>query len=203
MARPRSVATLLPLRPVVYQVLLSLLDGELHGYAMVQDIGRRTASAIDLEPGNLYRHLKGMLDLGLIEESDRRPIRRQDDERRRYYRITKLGRRPPPRRPAGWKACWPTHAPGSRARVRRGNGRPGPPCRTRLPSAAPAVTRAPFASASSRTCWSSSPTCTPRHRALGSGSGGASSSARCGTGSPNGLAARPRSARVPTRETPP
>ena len=91
MTRPRSVATLLPLRPVVYQVLLSLLDGELHGYAMVQDIGRRTASAIDLEPGNLYRHLKGMLDLGLIEESDRRPTRSQDDERRRYYRITKLG----------------------------------------------------------------------------------------------------------------
>jgi len=92
MLRPRSVATLLPLRPVVYQVLLSLLDGELHGYAMVQDIGRRTASAIDLEPGNLYRHLKGMLDLGLIEESDRRPTRSQDDERRRYYRITPFGR---------------------------------------------------------------------------------------------------------------
>lgn len=88
----RQVAHLLPLRPVLYQVLLSLLDGELHGYALVQDIARRTDSGLDLEPGNLYRHLKSMLDLGLIEESDRRSVAGRDDERRRYYRITRLGR---------------------------------------------------------------------------------------------------------------
>jgi DNA-binding PadR family transcriptional regulator len=88
----RDVERLLPLRPVVFQVLLSLLEAELHGYALVQDIAKRTASRMELEPGNLYRHLKTMLDTGLIEESDRRPVSTQDDERRRYYRITKLGR---------------------------------------------------------------------------------------------------------------
>jgi DNA-binding PadR family transcriptional regulator len=92
MARRPSVDHVLPLRPVAFQVLLSLLDGELHGYGLVQDIARRTASGIDLEPGNLYRHLKAMLDSGLIEESDRRPVAERDDERRRYYRITRLGR---------------------------------------------------------------------------------------------------------------
>ena len=45
-----------------------------------------------LEPGNLYRNLKFMLDEGLIEESDRRPVPGKDDERRRYYRITRFGR---------------------------------------------------------------------------------------------------------------
>lgn len=88
----QSVDRLLPLRPVVFQVLLSLLDGDMHGYALVQDIASRTASRVELEPGNLYRHLKAMLDAGLIEESDRRPISAEDDERRRYYRVTKLGR---------------------------------------------------------------------------------------------------------------
>ena len=92
MARAPSVDHLLPLRPVAFQVLLSLIDGELHGYALVQDIARRTASGIDLEPGNLYRHLKAMLDAGLIEESERRPVPERDDERRRYYRITRRGR---------------------------------------------------------------------------------------------------------------
>jgi DNA-binding PadR family transcriptional regulator len=92
MARAPSVDHLLPLRPVAFQVLLSLIAGELHGYALVQDIAGRTASGIDLEPGNLYRHLKAMLDAGLIEESERPRVPGQDDERRRYYRITRLGR---------------------------------------------------------------------------------------------------------------
>jgi DNA-binding PadR family transcriptional regulator len=90
-ASRHDVDRLLPLRPVVFQVLLSLIDADLHGYALVQDIARRTASRVELEPGNLYRHLKTMLDTGLIEESDHRPSS-ADDERRRYYRITKLGR---------------------------------------------------------------------------------------------------------------
>jgi DNA-binding PadR family transcriptional regulator len=82
----------LPLRPVVFQVLLSLADGERHGYAIVQDIAERSSARIRLEPGNLYRSLKFMLDEGLIEESDRRPIASKDDERRRYYKMTRLGR---------------------------------------------------------------------------------------------------------------
>lgn len=88
----RAADQLLPLRPVVFHVLLSLADGERHGYAIVQDIIERSTGRIRLEPGNLYRHLKFMLDERLIEESERRPVPDKDDERRRYYRLTKLGR---------------------------------------------------------------------------------------------------------------
>jgi DNA-binding PadR family transcriptional regulator len=91
--RRDPVDALLPLKPVVFQVLLSLADGERHGYAIVQDISARTAARMRLEPGNLYRSLKWMLDQGLIEESARRPAADLDDERRRYYRITRLGQR--------------------------------------------------------------------------------------------------------------
>jgi DNA-binding PadR family transcriptional regulator len=83
----------LPLRPVEFQILLSLADGERHGYGITQDIAGRTAARVRLEPGNLYRSLRTMLDDGLIEESDRRPAPDLDDERRRYYRMTGLGRR--------------------------------------------------------------------------------------------------------------
>ena len=88
----RAAEELLPLRPVVFQVLLSLADGEHYGYAIVQDIADRSSARLPLEPGNLYRHLKFMLDEGLIEESDRRPVPGKDDERRRYYRLTRFGR---------------------------------------------------------------------------------------------------------------
>ena len=84
---------LLPLKPVVFQVLLSLLDGERHGYAIVQDIADRSSARLQIEPGNLYRTLRFMLDEELIEESARRPSPEADDERRRYYRITKFGQR--------------------------------------------------------------------------------------------------------------
>jgi DNA-binding PadR family transcriptional regulator len=83
----------LPMKPVAFQILLSLADGERHGYAVTQDIAGRTAARMRIEPGNLYRGLKAMLDAGLIEESERRPAPDLDDERRRYYRITPLGRR--------------------------------------------------------------------------------------------------------------
>jgi DNA-binding PadR family transcriptional regulator len=92
-ARPNDVDRLLPLKPVAFQILLSLADGERHGYAITQDIAGRTSARMRLEPGNLYRSLKSMLDDGLIEESERRPAPDLDDERRRYYRITPLGRR--------------------------------------------------------------------------------------------------------------
>jgi DNA-binding PadR family transcriptional regulator len=82
---------LLPLRQIAYQVLLALADGERHGYGIVRDIGQRTAARMNLEPGNLYRTLKWMLDHQMIEESDRRPAPDLDDERRRYYRITRFG----------------------------------------------------------------------------------------------------------------
>jgi DNA-binding PadR family transcriptional regulator len=82
---------LLPLKPLVLEVLLSLLGGERHGYGIVSDIAERSGGAVRIEPGNLYRSLRGMLDLGLIVESDRRPAPDLDDQRRRYYRITPFG----------------------------------------------------------------------------------------------------------------
>jgi DNA-binding PadR family transcriptional regulator len=88
---PRDPEDLLPLRPVVFHVLLSLTDAERHGYAIVQDIADRSSARLRLEPGNLYRTLRFMLDEGLIEESSRRPAAEADDERRRYYRITRFG----------------------------------------------------------------------------------------------------------------
>jgi DNA-binding PadR family transcriptional regulator len=92
--RPKAdVDDLLPVRPVAFQILLSLADGERHGYGITQDIASRTSARMRLEPGNLYRSLRTMIDEGLIEESERRPAPDLDDERRRYYRITALGRR--------------------------------------------------------------------------------------------------------------
>lgn len=90
--KTREPDSLLPLKPVVFHVLLSLTGSERHGYAIVQDIAERSSARLQIEPGNLYRTLRDMLDGGLIEESDRRPTREADDERRRYYRITTFGR---------------------------------------------------------------------------------------------------------------
>jgi DNA-binding PadR family transcriptional regulator len=92
-APPRPVESFLPLKPVEFQILLSLADGERHGYAITRDIAGRTAARMTIEPGNLYRSLSAMLDGGLIDESERRPAPDRDDARRRYYRITRLGRR--------------------------------------------------------------------------------------------------------------
>jgi DNA-binding PadR family transcriptional regulator len=91
--RPPDPDRFLPLKPVAFQILLSLADGERHGYGITQDIAGRTSARMRIEPGNLYRSLKAMLDDALIEESERRPAPDLDDERRRYYRITTLGRR--------------------------------------------------------------------------------------------------------------
>jgi DNA-binding PadR family transcriptional regulator len=91
--RAADVDRLLPLKPVVFQILLSLADGERHGYGITQDIAGRTSARMNIEPGNLYRSLRTMLDDGLIEESERRPAPDLDDARRRYYRITAFGRR--------------------------------------------------------------------------------------------------------------
>jgi len=81
----------MPLKPAIFEILLSLADGERHGWALTQDIEARTGVGPD--PGNLYRSLRTMLDAGLVEESSRRPAPDLDDERRRYYRITPQGRR--------------------------------------------------------------------------------------------------------------
>ncbi len=80
------------LTPTGFQVLLALVDGEKHGYAIMQQIEHQTDSALRPGPGTLYRTISTLLDLGWIEESDERPDPEVDDARRRYYRLTDLGR---------------------------------------------------------------------------------------------------------------
>ena len=84
---------LLPLAPAVFQILLSLAEGERHGYALKREIARRTDGRLTLGAGVLYGSISKMLAQGLIEESDERPDPHLDDERRRYYKVTPFGRR--------------------------------------------------------------------------------------------------------------
>jgi len=88
-----SAAKLTPLSPIVFHVLLSLGEGERHGYALKREIALRTGGKLQPGPGVLYGSINKMLELGLIEESDERPDPHLDDERRRYYRITAWGRK--------------------------------------------------------------------------------------------------------------
>ena len=88
-----SVEDLLPLKPVDFMVLLTLADRQLHGYGIVTEIAERTEDKIRLVPGNLYAVLQRLRAKGLLDESDRRPAPDLDDQRRRYYGITVLGRR--------------------------------------------------------------------------------------------------------------
>lgn len=82
----------LPLTPVAFEILLALADGEQHGYSIMREVARRSAGAVTLHPGTLYRALARLLESGLIDELDARPSRAEDDERRRYYRLTERGR---------------------------------------------------------------------------------------------------------------
>jgi DNA-binding PadR family transcriptional regulator len=82
----------LPLPPAVLQILVALADQDRHGYAIMQDVAARTDGQMKLSPGTLYGSIKRMLDEGLIVELDERPDPDHDDERRRYYRLTRFGR---------------------------------------------------------------------------------------------------------------
>src|SRR5689334_21592934 len=81
------------LRSIEFHILLALAGEEQHGYAIMQEIARLTDGDLDVEPGTLYRALRRMLADGWVTESARRPAADLDDERRRYYRLTPLGRR--------------------------------------------------------------------------------------------------------------
>ena len=82
----------LPLKPHWFHVLLSLTDREQHGYGIMQEVLARTDGKVRLWPATLYGTLKRLIDEELIEESGERPAPAQDDARRRYYRLTGLGR---------------------------------------------------------------------------------------------------------------
>jgi len=83
------IEELLPLPAPFFQILVALQGGEAHGYAIMQDVADRTGGKLRLSPGTLYGSIKRMLELGLIQESKRKD---PEDERRRNYRITELGR---------------------------------------------------------------------------------------------------------------
>ena len=83
----------LPLTSANFEIMLSLWDGDLHGYGIMQVVREATEGKTLLLPGTLYKMLTRLQELELVEESGRRPDPGLDDERRRYYRLTSLGRR--------------------------------------------------------------------------------------------------------------
>ena len=91
-ARPTDPRQFLPLKPLLFQILLVLLEEERHGWSIVREVERRAGDGRRILPGNLYRTLREMQSHGLLEESDERPDPEFDDERRRYYKVTPLGR---------------------------------------------------------------------------------------------------------------
>lgn len=90
---PPPLESFLPLTPAIVHILLAIADEDRHGYAIMQEVARITDGGIQMGPGTLYGTIKRMLASGLIEETDERPDPQLDDERRRYYRATALGRR--------------------------------------------------------------------------------------------------------------
>ena len=90
MDRERPIERFLPLRPVEFDVLLSLATGERHGYGIILDAEARGVTAAP-DVGTLYRALRRMQDQGLIGDSARREVPEAGEERRHYYQITPLG----------------------------------------------------------------------------------------------------------------
>jgi len=80
------------LTPAAFQILLVLAGGEQHGYEIMTEIARESGGALRLGPTTLYRTIRTLLKMGLIEEASERPDPEIDDQRRRYYRLTPAGR---------------------------------------------------------------------------------------------------------------
>ena len=87
----KEIDALLPLPPATFHILLALADEDRHGYAIIQDVAARTGGELKLSAGTLYRSIQRMLEQGLLVETRERPAPEDDDERRRYYRITPFG----------------------------------------------------------------------------------------------------------------
>jgi len=83
----------LPLTPAVFNILLALADSEKHGYGIMLEVEANTKGQVIMGPGTLYGSIKRMLKADLIEESDERADPAMDDQRRKYYKLTNLGRR--------------------------------------------------------------------------------------------------------------
>ncbi len=80
----------LPVKSTVFLILLAIAEQPKHGYAITQEVYQRSGGTVDLGTSHLYRHLKKLLDDRIVEETE--PARSDDDPRRRYYRLTRLGR---------------------------------------------------------------------------------------------------------------
>jgi len=87
----REIDELLPLPAATFHILMAVSDQDRHGYAIIQDVASRTGGELKLSAGTLYRSIQRMLEQGLLVETRDRPDPDEDDERRRYYRITALG----------------------------------------------------------------------------------------------------------------
>jgi DNA-binding PadR family transcriptional regulator len=83
----------IPLSPAVFNILLALADGDKHGYGIMLEVEANTDGQVNMGPGTLYGSIKRMLKAGFIHESDERPDPELDDQRRRYYGLTDLGRK--------------------------------------------------------------------------------------------------------------
>ncbi len=88
-----DIQSFLPLKTQWFHIMLALAGGEQHGYGIMQEVLERTSGKVRLWPATLYGSLKRLIEAELIQESDERPAPEFDDARRRYYRLTVLGRR--------------------------------------------------------------------------------------------------------------
>ena len=85
--------SLLPLPTAVFHILIAIADRDRHGYSIMQDVAARTGGKVQLSAGTLYSSIRRMLEQGLIEELAKSPDPSSTDERRRYYRLTRFGKR--------------------------------------------------------------------------------------------------------------
>lgn len=92
MGEPEHTQQYLPLPTATFHILVALADGPKHGYAVMSEVDQLSDGRVRMGPGTLYGAVKKLLAEGLIEESDDRPDPELDDERRRYYRLTGMGR---------------------------------------------------------------------------------------------------------------
>ena len=90
---PKGASGAKPITSSAFYILLALADEERHGLGIADEVAQRTGNDVDLGPGTLYHAIKKALEAGLIQESTARRDRADDDPRRRYYAITRRGRR--------------------------------------------------------------------------------------------------------------
>jgi DNA-binding PadR family transcriptional regulator len=114
-----EIDALLPLPPATFHILMAVADEDRHGYAIIQDIAARTDGALQMSAGTLYRSIQRMQEQGLIVEARERPAPEDDDERRRYYRITPSASPSPERKRAGSRRWSNWRAPGESLRKGR------------------------------------------------------------------------------------